>query len=80
MLITIYRCMQGNSEEGSTASKVSRGDHTRIRISLPTYKLVYENGCEDYMVRRWTGKEGEMLRERARARGKDRRQSHWLSP
>ncbi|KAF6754256.1 transcription regulatory protein [Ephemerocybe angulata] len=74
----LRRCMQGN-EEGSTASKILREDHTRVRISLPTYKLVYENGCEDMLVRRWSGEEGEMLRERARARSEDRRRSRWLS-
>ncbi|RXW19123.1 hypothetical protein EST38_g6730 [Candolleomyces aberdarensis] len=46
--VFLRRCAQGN-EEGSTASTILRDDHTRIRISLPTYKLVYEGGCEDVL-------------------------------
>lgn len=78
-MITIFRCAQGN-ESGSTASTILRDEHTRIRISLPTYKLVYEGGCEDVLVRRWSGAEGEMLRERARAWNEERKRSRWLSP
>ncbi|KAJ2917816.1 hypothetical protein MD484_g2589, partial [Candolleomyces efflorescens] len=77
--VFLRRCAQGN-EEGSTASTILRDDQTRIRISLPTYKLVYEGGCEEVLARRWSGEEGSMLRERARAWNEERRRSRWLSP
>jgi hypothetical protein len=47
----------------------------RVRISLPGYKLVYENGCEEML---WRGKLEEGLRERATARGEERRRCKLL--
>ena len=78
--MAIYRCVQGNEEAAATASTVLEDDQLRIRISLPAYKVVYENGCEDVIVRVWSEEEGEMLRQRARARSEDRRKSRWLIP
>ncbi|EAU92595.2 transcription regulatory protein [Coprinopsis cinerea okayama7 len=66
--------------EESTASTLTRDDQTKIRIGLPSYKLVYESGCEDFISRRWNAEEGAMLRERARASSEDRKRSRFLLP
>ncbi|KAF9015729.1 hypothetical protein BDQ17DRAFT_1341548 [Cyathus striatus] len=50
----------------------------KIRVNLPTYKLVYEDGCEDMVWRgRGRGEERE-LRDRARARDEERKRSRWI--
>jgi paired amphipathic helix protein Sin3a len=50
----------------------------RVRISLPLYKLVYESGSEDFVCDVRSRDEEDMLRERARERGEERRKSRWL--
>lgn len=60
----------------STASVTK---HMRVRISLPSYKLVYESGSEDVV---WNGRSREaeaILKERSRSREEERRKSRWLT-
>jgi paired amphipathic helix protein Sin3a len=68
----IYRTL-----EDSTA--LSTAKHMRVRISLPSYKIVYESGTEDLVFRSRMREEEEMLRERSQGREEDRRKSRWLS-
>ncbi|KAF8971663.1 hypothetical protein BDZ97DRAFT_1135733 [Flammula alnicola] len=72
-IIRIYRCMRV-AEEG-TASLTE--DHMKIRVSVPTYKLVYEDGCEDMIWHGWEKETGEMM-ARSRVREEERRRSQWL--
>lgn len=61
----IYRCVN----EGTAFVKDERA---KIRVSFPSYKLVYEGGCEDLI---WgTGKSDY----RAEKRDQERRRSRWL--
>ena len=61
----IYRCV----DEGTAFVKDER---TQIRIGFPSYKLVYEAGCEDVIL----GTSG--TREQAERREEERRKSRWL--
>ena len=54
----------------STAPVVE--DHMKVRIGVPTYKLVYETGSEDLILHAWDKESSEML-ARARAREEERR-------
>ena len=56
-------------DEGTAFVKDER---TQIRISFPSYKLVYEAGCEDMIL----GTSG--MREQAERREEERRRSRWL--
>lgn len=67
----IYRCLR----EGSTAPFID--DHMRVRVSVPSYKLVYEAGCEDFVFHRWRN-ERVILETRAKGRDEERRKSRWL--
>jgi paired amphipathic helix protein Sin3a len=67
----IYRCLREAAEDG-TAPVVD--DHMRVRVSVPSYKLVYEAGCEDFIWRN----EGGILETRAMGRDEERRRSRWL--
>ncbi|KAL4269176.1 Transcriptional regulatory protein Sin3-like protein [Pleurotus pulmonarius] len=51
---------------------------TVIRIGLPTYKLMYEFGTEDWLMHVWCAEELATLRERARARHEERKRCRWL--
>ena len=68
--VDIYRTM-----EDYRASSTDK--HMRIRISLPSYKLVYECGTEDVILRGRCIEEERMLRERSQGREEDRRR--WLA-
>lgn len=46
----------------------------RIRIGLPSYKLVYESGSEDVM---WRREVDSGLAMKAQQREEDRRRSKW---
>ncbi|TFK41885.1 histone deacetylase complex, SIN3 component [Crucibulum laeve] len=61
-----------------TASTID--NYMKIRVNLPSYKLVYEDGCEDFILRRRGKEETEVLKECARARQEDRKRSRWISP
>ena len=50
----------------------------RIRVSVPSYKLVYEQGSEEMIWRALPGREIEMLKMQARAREEERRRSVFL--
>ncbi|KAF9531885.1 hypothetical protein CPB83DRAFT_760648 [Crepidotus variabilis] len=71
--VFLRRCVR-MAEEG-TAPLVK--DRMRIRICLPTYKLMYEAGSEDFIVHDW-GKDEEDMSVRARKREEERRRHHWL--
>ncbi|GLB35790.1 putative histone deacetylase (HDAC) interacting [Lyophyllum shimeji] len=51
---------------------------TKIRIALPSYKLVYESGAEDFAWRRRGPGEEQKLLVRARGREEERRKSVFL--
>lgn len=70
----IFRCLR-DAAEGSTALFID--DHMKVRVSLPSYKLVYEAGCEDFIFHRWRN-EGVILETRAKGRDEERRKSRWL--
>ena len=57
---------------------LSTDKHMRIRISLPSYKLVYECGTEDLILRCRSMEEERMLTERSQMREEERRRSSWL--
>ena len=63
-----YRCVN----ENTAFVKDERG---KIRVSFPSYKLVYEEGCEDVIWGKtdYTGLEGK-----AEKRKQERRRSRWL--
>jgi len=67
----IYRCVREAAEDTAI------DDHMRVRVSLPSYKLVYEAGCEDFIFHRWRN-EGAVLETRAKGRDEERRKSRWL--
>jgi len=71
--VVLRRCVR--VAEGNTAS--NRESTMKIRVDLRTYKLVYEAGGEEVMLR-GAGKEEEVLRERARVREEERRKSQWV--
>ncbi|KDR85669.1 hypothetical protein GALMADRAFT_234672 [Galerina marginata CBS 339.88] len=71
--VFLRRCVRV-AEEG-TAPSVE--DRMKIRVSVPTYKLVFEGGCEDMIWHDW-GKEGEEMLGRAQVREEERRRSPWL--
>ena len=45
----------------------------KMRISVPTYQLVYEAGCEEMIWHGWGRKEGAALVQQARGREEERR-------
>jgi len=49
-----------------------------VRVSLGTYRLFFEGGSEDFILRRWGKDDGEVLEERAKAKQEERRKSRWL--
>ncbi|KAF9469764.1 histone deacetylase complex, SIN3 component [Collybia nuda] len=51
-----------------------RGNHMRVRVGLPTYKVMYESGTEDG---HWRAQSGG-LRGRAVVREEERRKSRWV--
>lgn len=59
-------------------TKVGWGD-MRVRISLGTYKLMYEAGSEDGMVRRRSREEERVVEERVRRRNEERRRCRLLT-
>lgn len=63
------------ADEG-TASQVE--ERLKIRISLPTYKLVYEAAGEDIVWHRWQKKDEDEMLERARVREEERRRCRLL--
>jgi paired amphipathic helix protein Sin3a len=69
--VIIYRTM-----EDSTAWSTAK--HMRVRISLPSYKVVYESGTDDLVLRSRSREEEEMLRERSWGREEERQKSRWL--
>lgn len=62
------------AEEG-TAPLTEEG--MKIRVSLPTYKLLYEEGSEDMVWHDW-GRDREDMVARARLREEERRKSRFL--
>jgi paired amphipathic helix protein Sin3a len=64
----IYRCVN----EGCAFIKDER---VKIRVSFPSYKLVYEAGCEDVI---WGKTNYTGLEEQAEKREQERRRSRWL--
>jgi len=73
LTMCINRCVRV-AEEGTAPSMEGR---MRIRVSVPAYKLVYEQGSEEVLVHRWE-KEAETMIQRARTREEERRKSQWL--
>lgn len=69
----IYRSVRLG--EGNTA--LGKESPMKIRIDLRTYKLVYEAGSEE-LVLRGVDKDEEVLQERARVREEERRKSQWI--
>lgn len=66
--LRIYRNVRVAAE--GTAPLVE--DHMKVRINIPSYKLVYEEGCEDLVWYRWD-KDTEEMQNRARLREEERR-------
>lgn len=58
--------------ENTAFVKDERG---KIRVSFPSYKLVYEAGCEDVILGKtdYSGMEGQVEK-----RKQERRRSRWL--
>jgi paired amphipathic helix protein Sin3a len=54
------------------------GGETVIRISLGTYKLFYEAGCEDFIWRTRSAADLEVLGEQAKARDGERQRCQLL--
>jgi paired amphipathic helix protein Sin3a len=63
--------------EDRTASSSEK--YMRVRISLPSYKVVYESGTEDLFLRGRSVEEETMLMERSEVREEERRRSGWLT-
>lgn len=56
------------------AAALVKDERTKIRVSFPSYKLVYEEGCEDMI---WGTHKPDLV-EQAEKREQERRRSHWL--
>ncbi|KAG6849975.1 hypothetical protein H0H93_002977 [Arthromyces matolae] len=69
--VFLRRCV--TSEDASTALV----KHMKIRVGLPTYKLVYESGSEDVVLRRRNFVEEQKLLSRAQGKEEERRKSEW---
>lgn len=72
LVVAIYRSIRVD-ENTAPGTK-----HMKIRVSLPSYKLVYERGSEEVMWRRRGGAEEAELRVRAQGREEERRKSIFL--
>lgn len=68
-MCAIYRWV--SDDEKDKAEMVGGG--MGVRISLPNYKMMYEVGQEEVMVRRRSGGESAMLGARAAARQEEGR-------
>lgn len=75
-LMSIFRSVRSAEGVQGTASWTRR--NLGIRIGLPSYKIVYEYGTEDFEWGRMTTEERVVLEERARARAEERKRSRWL--
>ncbi|KAG6845379.1 hypothetical protein H0H87_010488, partial [Tephrocybe sp. NHM501043] len=71
--VYLRRCTRG--EEGTGTAF---GRHTKIRVGLPSYKIVYESGTEDVLWRTRRLVEEQKLLQRAHAREEERRKSVYL--
>ena len=69
----IFRCLRVAGET------LFMEDHMKVRVSVPSYKLVYEAGCEDFIWHRWRKEVGE-LETRAKGREEERRKLRLLCP
>lgn len=75
MALFIFRnLMDGESGKEDVESSLA----LNIRVSLGTYKIFYEAGKEDFVFRRRTDEDEQMLLGRATAREEERRRSKWL--
>jgi hypothetical protein len=74
-VLSIFRCLQG--PDGPASSR-EEGELLKIRVSLPSYKLVYEHGTEEMMWRVRGRKEEEGLKVQAQARAEKRRKCLYL--
>ena len=63
---------------GAGAAVVVSSLQLGVRVSLGTYRIFYEGGKEDYMVRRRGEGEERELRRRAAAREEERRRCRLL--
>ncbi|KAL0951709.1 hypothetical protein HGRIS_008384 [Hohenbuehelia grisea] len=70
--------LRRNARTGD-ASPATRSGGVIIRISLPSYKLIYEGESDELIWRRRDEEETNMLRERARVRHEERKRSRWLT-
>lgn len=67
-LSSIYRCV-------NESTAFVKDERAKIRISFPSYKLVYEGGSEDLI---WGKTDYTGLEEQAEKREQDRKRSRWL--
>lgn len=72
----IYRCVRANSDSIASTTRIEQ--YMKIRVRLPTYKIVYESGSEDFLWRKRDAEEWRVLEERDRARREERGKCCWL--
>lgn len=63
----IYRCVNEDVV-------FVKDERVKIRVSFPSYKLFYEEGCEDLIL----GRSNDRMGEQAEKRDQERRRTHWL--
>ena len=71
----IGRCVQAPDGAGG---RCEESEHLKIRVSVPSYKLVYEHGSEEMIWRVRGRREEEGLRIQADARAEKRRKCIFL--
>lgn len=74
--VMLKRCVRANSDSIASTTKIE--GYMKIRVRLPTYKMVYESGSEDFLWRKRGAEEWRVLEERDRARKEERGKCCWL--